>query len=135
MLLPGPAPAGLDIWIVRSNCFARLKTFYQDIELQQPTESQLSQLLINEYFKQLDIIRKISGSTRETIVREAFKDLLKNWWALADAGYEQYVDTIEFPGRAGVWCKKVNEQQTIQGRLEESSALWMNLRLPECSMC
>jgi predicted helicase len=42
-------------------------------------ESPLSQLLINEYLKQLDIIRKISGSTRETIVREAFKDLLKNW--------------------------------------------------------
>ena len=39
----------------------------------------MSQLLINDYLKQLDIIRKISGSTRETIVREAFKDLLKNW--------------------------------------------------------
>jgi len=39
----------------------------------------LSQLLINDYLKQLDIIRKISGSARETIVREAFKDLLKNW--------------------------------------------------------
>lgn len=39
----------------------------------------MSQLLINDYLKQLDIIRKISGSVRETIVREAFKDLLKNW--------------------------------------------------------
>ena len=39
----------------------------------------MSQLLINDYLKQLDIIRKISGSARETIVREAFKDLLKNW--------------------------------------------------------
>ena len=39
----------------------------------------MSQLLINEYLKQLDLIKKISGSQRETIVREAFKDLLKAW--------------------------------------------------------
>src|SRR5450830_1279312 len=39
----------------------------------------MSQILINEYLKQLDIIKKVSGSQRETIVREAFKDLLKNW--------------------------------------------------------
>ena len=39
----------------------------------------MSQLLINDYLKQLDIIRKVSGSQRETIVREAFKDLLKAW--------------------------------------------------------
>src|ERR1035437_3138858 len=39
----------------------------------------MSQLLINDYLKQLDIIKKVSGSQRETIVREAFKDLLKNW--------------------------------------------------------
>ena len=39
----------------------------------------MSQLLINDYLKQLSIIKKISGSQRETIVREAFKDLLKRW--------------------------------------------------------
>ena len=39
----------------------------------------MSQILINEYLRQLDIIRRVSGSQRETIVREAFKDLLKNW--------------------------------------------------------
>jgi predicted helicase len=39
----------------------------------------MSQLLINDYLKQLDIIKKVSGSQRETTVREAFKDLLKNW--------------------------------------------------------
>ena len=37
----------------------------------------MSQLLINDYLKQLDLIKKVSGSSRETIVREAFKDLLK----------------------------------------------------------
>jgi len=39
----------------------------------------MSQLLINEYLKQLDLIKKVGGSSRETIVREAFKDLLKAW--------------------------------------------------------
>lgn len=39
----------------------------------------MSQILINDYLKQLDIIKKVSGSSRETIVREAFKDLLKHW--------------------------------------------------------
>ncbi len=39
----------------------------------------MSQLLINDYLKQLDVIKKVSGSRRETIVREAFKDLLKAW--------------------------------------------------------
>lgn len=39
----------------------------------------MSQLLIHEYLKQLDLIKKVSGSQRETIVREAFKDLLKAW--------------------------------------------------------
>ncbi len=39
----------------------------------------MSQLLINDYLKQLDLIKKVSGSNRETIVREAFKDLLKAW--------------------------------------------------------
>ena len=37
----------------------------------------MSQLLINDYLKQLDLIKKVSGSSRETIMREAFKDLLK----------------------------------------------------------
>ncbi len=39
----------------------------------------MSQLLINDYLKQLDLIKKVGGSSRETIVREAFKDLLKAW--------------------------------------------------------
>ena len=39
----------------------------------------MGQILINEYLRQLDVLKKISGSQRETIVREAFKDLLKAW--------------------------------------------------------
>ncbi len=32
----------------------------------------MSQVLINEYLAELDRLKKASGSTRETIVREAF---------------------------------------------------------------
>lgn len=39
----------------------------------------MSQLLIHDYLCQLDLIKKVSGSQRETIVRDAFKDLLKTW--------------------------------------------------------
>ena len=52
----------------------------------------MSQLLINDYLKQLDRIRRVSGSSRETIVREAFKDLLKSW------GRQQNLDFLaEYP--------------------------------------
>jgi predicted helicase len=39
----------------------------------------MSQVLIHQYLAELDRIKKVSGSQRETIVREAFKDLLKAW--------------------------------------------------------
>jgi len=39
----------------------------------------MSQLLINQYLGELDRLRRVSGATRESVVREAFKDLLKHW--------------------------------------------------------
>ncbi len=44
----------------------------------------MSQVLINEYLAELDRLKKTSGSKRETIVREAFKDLLKAWGKALD---------------------------------------------------
>ncbi len=41
--------------------------------------SAMSQLLIQQYLNQLATLKKVSGSTRESVVREAFKDLLKGW--------------------------------------------------------
>jgi len=37
----------------------------------------MSQLLIQQYLNQLAVLRKVSGTNRESVVREAFKDLLK----------------------------------------------------------
>lgn len=39
----------------------------------------MSQLLIQQYLAQLDLLKKVGGTHRETVVREAFKDLLKGW--------------------------------------------------------
>jgi len=39
----------------------------------------MSQILIQQYPNQLQDLRKVSGTHRESVVREAFKDLLKGW--------------------------------------------------------
>ncbi|MCT2557536.1 N-6 DNA methylase [Tsuneonella sp. YG55] len=44
----------------------------------------MSQHLINEYRAELDRLRAASGSRRESVLREAFKDLLKRWGRAQD---------------------------------------------------
>jgi predicted helicase len=39
----------------------------------------MSQLLIQQYLNQLATLKRVSGTTRESVVREAFKDLLKGY--------------------------------------------------------
>ncbi len=39
----------------------------------------MSQVLIQQYLNHLQDLRKVSGTHRESVVREAFKDLLKGW--------------------------------------------------------
>jgi hypothetical protein len=39
----------------------------------------MSQLLIQKYLNDLADLRRVSGSQRESVVREAFKTLLKDW--------------------------------------------------------
>ena len=39
----------------------------------------MSHLLINQYLAELDRLKRASGDTREGVVSEAFKDLLKGW--------------------------------------------------------
>ena len=39
----------------------------------------MSQVLIQQYLNQLRYLRKVSGTHRESVVREALKDLLKGW--------------------------------------------------------
>lgn len=44
----------------------------------------MSRQLINEYRADLDRLRAVSGSRRESVLREAFKDLLKRWGRAQD---------------------------------------------------
>jgi hypothetical protein len=44
-----------------------------------PEELYLSQLLVQKYLNDLSDLRRTSGSHRESVVREAFKTLLKEW--------------------------------------------------------
>lgn len=44
----------------------------------------MSRQLINEYRAELDRLRQVSGSARESVLREAFKDLLKCWGKASD---------------------------------------------------
>ncbi len=39
----------------------------------------MSQILIQQYLNELQDLRRVSGTTRESVVREAFKNLLKGW--------------------------------------------------------
>lgn len=39
----------------------------------------MSQLLIQRYLNELQTLRRVSGTSRESVVREAFKTLLKDW--------------------------------------------------------
>lgn len=39
----------------------------------------MSQLLVQQYLNHLSELKRVAGTTRESVVREAFKDLLKGW--------------------------------------------------------
>jgi hypothetical protein len=49
-----------------------------------PRQPQLSQLLIQQYLNELQTLRRVSGTSRESVVREAFKSLLKDWGKSCD---------------------------------------------------
>lgn len=44
----------------------------------------MSQLLIQQYLNELSDLRRVSGTARESVVREAFKSLLKGWGRTRD---------------------------------------------------
>jgi len=53
----------------------------------------MSRQLIQEYFNELDRIRKVSGSITENVIRGAFRDLLKAWSRQKGL---QFLDEYEF---------------------------------------
>jgi hypothetical protein len=57
----------------------------------------MSQSLIQNYLKQLAKLRQVSGTNRESVVREAFKDLFKGWSRAHDL---TFVAEYQFETRA-----------------------------------
>jgi len=58
----------------------------------------LSKQLINEYRGELDRLRAVSGSRRESVLREAFKDLLKRWGRAQDLQFIPEHDIVTAQG-------------------------------------
>jgi hypothetical protein len=74
----------------------------------------LSRQLINEYRAELDRLRQVSGSRRESVVREPFKDLLKRWGKSLD---------LQFVAEHAIVTPKCN-------RIYTDGALLHGLRVP-----
>jgi predicted helicase len=47
----------------------------------------LSQLLIQQYYNDLAAVKRVAGTNRESVIREAFKDLLKAWGRSQDLDF------------------------------------------------
>ncbi len=58
----------------------------------------MSRQLINEYRAELDKLRQVSGSRRESVLREAFKDLLKRWGKAQDLQFIPEHDIVTAKG-------------------------------------
>lgn len=54
----------------------------------------MSRQLINEYRAELDRLRAVSGTQRESVLREAFKDLLKRWGRANDLQFNAEHDIL-----------------------------------------
>lgn len=74
----------------------------------------MSRQLINEYRAELDRLRAISGSRRESVLRETFKDLLKRWGKTRD---------LQFVVKHNIVTKAMN-------RIYVDGALLHSLRAP-----
>ena len=77
----------------------------------------MSQLLIHDYLGQLDLIKKVSGSQRETIVREAFKDLLKSDLAAGSITLDTETRLRGVPPEA--WAYKLGNRCAIDWVLDQ----------------
>src|SRR3546814_6880842 len=58
----------------------------------------MSKLLIGQYLNDLSLLKQVSGTNRESVVREAFKDLLKGYARSHDLVFVPEFE-IESPAR------------------------------------
>jgi predicted helicase len=73
----------------------------------------MSQLLIQHYLNELQTLRRVSGTSRESVVREAFKTLLKDWGKsrdlifLPEHEYETLTKTRVYPDGTLMYALRV----------------------------
>jgi predicted helicase len=73
----------------------------------------MSQLLIQHYLNELQTLRRVSGTSRESVVREAFKTLLKDWGKsrdlifLPEQEYETLTKTRVYPDGTLMYALRV----------------------------
>jgi predicted helicase len=73
----------------------------------------MSQLLIQHYLNDLQTLRRVSGTSRESVVREAFKTLLKDWGKslelifLPEHEYETLTKTRVYPDGTLMYALRV----------------------------
>ena len=60
----------------------------------------MSQILIQQYLNELQDLRKVSGTHRDSVAREAFKDLLNGWARSPDLVFVPEYE-IEYKFRRG----------------------------------
>ena len=74
----------------------------------------MSQLLIQQYLNELSDLRRVSGTARESVVREAFKSLLKNWGRSRDLIFvaEHEHTTLT---KSRVYLSLPHPQEPVQG--------------------
>ena len=92
----------------------------------------MSRQIINEYRAELDRLRAVSGVRRESVLREAFKDLLKRWGRQSDLQFIAEHDLVTQQGNRiyldgallhglrvpfGYWEAK-DEQDDLQAEIE-----------------
>ncbi|MGH7810542.1 MAG: hypothetical protein ACREP5_09735 [Candidatus Binatia bacterium] len=76
----------------------------------------MSQVLIQQYLNQLQDLRKVSGTHRESVVREAFKDLLKGWARSHDLIFVPEYEIATTLGRSVLNCSTALRNSVISVR-------------------
>ncbi len=81
----------------------------------------MSKVLIGQYLNELARLRQVSGTTRESVVREAFKDLLKGYARSHDLTCfadhkEKVIDLLARVTRVSVETQAVVEAMRGQAR-------------------
>ena len=76
----------------------------------------MSYILIQQYLNNLRDLRKVSGTSRESVVREAFKDLLKGWARSHNLIFVPEYEITTPASRLTRWTKEGYPEGTFGGQ-------------------